>query len=67
MKAADMTLLSGKLRADMKNKNAVVTQREMPFPAKMVPVFRADIKGIATYANDAFVLIASYLFYPKER
>ncbi len=44
----------------MRNKNAAVTQREVPFPAKTVLVSRTDLKGITTYANDAFVNISGY-------
>ena len=39
----------------MQNKNAYVSQKEVPFPAETVLVSKTDTRGIITYANDAFV------------
>ena len=44
----------------MQNKNAYVSQKEVPFPAGTVLVSKTDTKGIITYANDAFVEISGY-------
>ena len=44
----------------MQNKNAYVTQKEVPFPAGKVVVSKTDTKGIITYANDAFVAISGF-------
>ncbi|MFZ2301995.1 MAG: PAS domain-containing methyl-accepting chemotaxis protein [Gallionella sp.] len=44
----------------MQNKNAYVSQKEVPFPANGVIVSKTDTKGIVTYANDAFVEISGY-------
>ncbi len=44
----------------MKNKNASVTQKEVAFPDKAVLISRTDVKGITTYANDAFVALSGY-------
>lgn len=44
----------------MQNKNAYVSQQEKPFPAGTVLVSKTDVKGITTYANDAFVAISGY-------
>lgn len=43
----------------MKN-NQPVTQREAPFPSNTYLVSRTDLKGIITYANDAFVEISGF-------
>ncbi len=43
----------------MKN-NQPVTQREIAFPAKTYLVSRTDLKGVITYANDAFVQISGF-------
>jgi aerotaxis receptor len=43
----------------MKN-NQPVTQREIPFPPDTYLVSRTDLKGIITYANDAFVAISGF-------
>jgi len=43
----------------MKN-NQPVTQREVPFPPNTYLVSRTDLKGIITYANDAFVDISGF-------
>ena len=43
----------------MKN-NQPVTQREIPFPPNVYLVSRTDLKGIITYANDAFVEISGF-------
>ena len=43
----------------MKN-NQPVTQREVTFPVNEYLVSRTDLKGIITYANDAFVKISGY-------
>ncbi|MDD2913989.1 MAG: PAS domain-containing methyl-accepting chemotaxis protein [Gallionella sp.] len=44
----------------MQNKNAYVSQKEVPFPVNTVLVSKTDTKGIITYANDAFVEISGY-------
>jgi len=44
----------------MQNKNAYVSQKEVPFPAGAVLVSKTDTKGAITYANDAFVEISGY-------
>ncbi|HEX5364316.1 MAG TPA: PAS domain-containing methyl-accepting chemotaxis protein [Gallionella sp.] len=44
----------------MQNKNAYVSQKEIPFPPKAVLISRTDTKGIMTYANDAFVEISGF-------
>ncbi len=44
----------------MQNKNAYVSQKEVPFPANGVIVSKTDTKGIITYANDAFVEISGF-------
>lgn len=44
----------------MQNKNAYVSQKEVPFPPNAVLISRTDTKGIITYANDAFVAISGY-------
>ena len=43
----------------MKN-NQPVTQREVPFPPDTYLVSRTDLKGMITYANDAFVDISGF-------
>lgn len=43
----------------MKN-NQPVTQREVAFPANAYLVSRTDLKGVITYANDAFVEISGF-------
>ena len=43
----------------MKN-NQPITQREIPFPPDTYLVSRTDLKGIITYANDAFVAISGF-------
>ncbi len=43
----------------MKN-NQPVTQREIAFPANTCLVSRTDLKGVITYANDAFVDISGF-------
>jgi len=44
----------------MQNKNAYVSQKEAPFPAKTVLISKTDTKGVITYCNDAFVAISGY-------
>ncbi len=44
----------------MQNKNAYVSQKEVPFPAGKVLVSKTDTRGIITYANDAFVEVSGY-------
>ncbi len=44
----------------MQNKNAFVSQREVPFPANATLVSKTDTKGVTTYANDAFVSISGF-------
>lgn len=44
----------------MQNKNAYVSQKEVPFPANGTLVSKTDTRGIITYANDAFVNISGY-------
>lgn len=44
----------------MQNKNAYVSQKEVPFPAGKVLVSKTDTQGIITYANDAFVAISGF-------
>ena len=43
----------------MKN-NQPVTQREVPFPRDTYLVSRTDLKGVITYANEAFVAISGF-------
>ena len=43
----------------MKN-NQPVTQREVPFPPNAYLVSRTDLKGMITYANEAFVEISGF-------
>ncbi|MDD5249447.1 MAG: methyl-accepting chemotaxis protein [Rhodocyclaceae bacterium] len=43
----------------MKN-NQPVTQQEKPFPAGKYLVSKTDLKGIITYANDAFIDISGF-------
>ncbi len=43
----------------MKN-NQPVTQHEVHFPPNTYLVSRTDLKGIITYANDAFVEISGF-------
>ncbi len=40
--------------------NLPVTQREKPFPKGCYLVSRTDLKGIITYANDAFVALSGF-------
>ena len=40
--------------------NLPVTQREKPFPTGHYVVSKTDLKGIITYANDAFVELSGY-------
>ncbi|HTY98627.1 MAG TPA: PAS domain S-box protein, partial [Rhodocyclaceae bacterium] len=40
--------------------NLPVTQVERPFPAGRYLVSKTDLKGIITYANDAFVDISGF-------
>ncbi|TNC98373.1 MAG: aerotaxis receptor [Gallionellaceae bacterium] len=44
----------------MQNKNAYVSQKEVPFPAGTVLVSKTDTKGIISYCNDAFEQISGY-------
>ncbi len=44
----------------MQNKNAHVSQKEVPFPAGTVLISKTDTKGIITYCNEAFVAISGY-------
>jgi len=44
----------------VQNRNAYVSQKEVPFPQNTVLISRTDTKGIITYANDAFVAISGY-------
>ena len=44
----------------MQNRNAHVSQKEVPFPKNKVLISRTDTKGIITYANDAFVEISGF-------
>lgn len=44
----------------MQNKNAYVSQKEVPFPAGAVLISKTNTKGVITYANDAFVDISGY-------
>lgn len=44
----------------MNSRNQATTSREVPFPTKAYLVSRTDLKGIITYANDAFVEISGY-------
>jgi PAS domain S-box-containing protein len=44
----------------MQNKNAYVSQKEVPFPQGGVLISKTDTKGIITYCNDAFVAISGY-------
>jgi len=43
----------------MKN-NGPVTQREAPFPSGKYLVSKTDLKGVITYANDAFVELSGF-------
>lgn len=44
----------------MQNKNAYVSQQEVPFPADEVLISKTDTKGIITYCNDALEKISGY-------
>jgi len=44
----------------MQNKNAYVSQREVPFPAGKVLISKTNTKGILTYVNDEFEAISGY-------
>jgi PAS domain S-box-containing protein len=44
----------------MQNRNAYVSQKEVPFPAGTVLISKTDTRGIITYVNDAFVTISGY-------
>lgn len=44
----------------MQNKNAYVSQKEVPFPAGVVLISKTDTKGIITYANDTFMEVSGY-------
>lgn len=44
----------------MQNKNAFVSQKEVPFPANCTLVSKTDTKGITTYVSDTFVDISGY-------
>jgi PAS domain S-box-containing protein len=44
----------------MQNKNAYVSQKEIPFPANEVLISKTDTKGIIVYCNDAFEKISGY-------
>jgi PAS domain S-box-containing protein len=44
----------------MQNKNAHVSQKEVPFPSGTVLISKTDTKGVITYCNDAFVDISGY-------
>ena len=44
----------------MQNRNAFVSQREIPFPTGTVLISKTDTKGVITYANDAFVSVSGY-------
>ena len=41
-------------------KNLPVTQHEVPFPRGIYIVSKTDLKGIITYANDAFVQLSGF-------
>ena len=44
----------------LQNRNAYLSQKEVPFPIGTVLVSKTDTKGIITYANDAFVRISGF-------
>jgi aerotaxis receptor len=44
----------------MQNKNAYVSQKEVPFPAGKVLISKTNTKGILTYVNDEFEAISGY-------
>lgn len=44
----------------MKNKNAFISQKEVPYPAGKVLISKTDTKGITTYVNDEFIAISGY-------
>lgn len=44
----------------MQNKNAYVSQKEVPFPAGTVLISKTDTKGIISYCNDAFEQLSGY-------
>lgn len=44
----------------MQNKNAFISQKEVPFTAGKVLISKTDTKGIITYVNDEFVAISGY-------
>lgn len=45
----------------MQNKNAYVSQKEVPYPAGRVLISKTDTKGIITYCNDEFIAMSGYL------
>lgn len=44
----------------MQNKNAFVSQKEVPFPVGKVLISKTNTKGILTYVNDEFEAISGY-------
>ncbi|MBI5429583.1 MAG: methyl-accepting chemotaxis protein [Nitrosomonadales bacterium] len=44
----------------MQNRNAYISQKEVNFPTNATLVSKTDLKGVITYANDAFVAISGY-------
>jgi len=44
----------------VQNKNAYVSQKEVPFPAGTVLISKTDTKGIISYCNDAFEQLSGY-------
>jgi PAS domain S-box-containing protein len=55
-----MCICGKNVRGGVMKKNLPVTQREIDYPESAVFVTKTDIKGVITYASDAFVEISGF-------